>query len=101
MKTEETKTSYVAARNDRERFKASIQENTMEYVGQYMGAWKNQDKEIQRRIMAGWETDGPRVSPLGNHITRKDDKGEQPSGGDTIWTNTGVTRYGGGQHNTC
>ena len=27
--------------------------------------------------------DGPRVSPLGDHMTRKDDKGDQPSGGET------------------
>ena len=30
-------------------------------------------------------------------MTRKDDKGDQPSGGETTWTNTGVTR---GQHKT-
>ena len=28
-------------------------------------------------------TDGPRASPLGDHMTRKDDKGDQPSGGET------------------
>ena len=28
-------------------------------------------------------TDGPRVSPLGDHMTRKDDKVDQPSGGET------------------
>ena len=28
-------------------------------------------------------TDGPRVSPLADHMTRKDDKGDQPSGGET------------------
>ena len=33
-------------------------------------------------------------------MTRKDDKGDQPSGGETTWTNTGATRYGRGQHNT-
>ena len=33
-------------------------------------------------------------------MTRKDDKGDQPSGGETIWTNTGTTRYGRGQHKT-
>ena len=37
---------------------------------------------------------------LGDHMTGKDDKGDQPSGGETTWTNTGVTRYGRGQHNT-
>ena len=26
-------------------------------------------------------------------MTRKDDKGDQPSGGETTWTNTGATRY--------
>ena len=43
------------------------------------------------------------MSPLGDHntMTRKNDKGEQPSGGETTWTNTGVTRYGRGQHKTC
>ena len=33
-------------------------------------------------------------------MTRKDVKGDQPSGGETIWTNTGATRYGRGQHKT-
>ena len=45
-------------------------------------------------------TDGPRVSPLGDNTTRKDDKGDQPSGGETAWTNTGATRSGRGQHKT-
>ena len=44
-------------------------------------------------------TDGPRVSPLGDHMTRKD-KGDHPSGGETIWTNSGATRSGRGLHNT-
>ena len=44
--------------------------------------------------------DGPRASPLGDHMTRKDVKGDQPSGGETTWTNTGATRYGRGQHKT-
>ena len=30
-------------------------------------------------------TNGPRVSPLGDHMTRKDDKGDQPSGGETTY----------------
>ena len=33
-----------------------------------------------------------------DHMTRKDVKGDQPSGGETTWTNTGATRYGRGQH---
>ena len=33
-------------------------------------------------------------------MTRKDDKGDQPSGGETTLTNTGATRYGRGQHKT-
>ena len=33
-------------------------------------------------------------------MTRKDVKGNQPSGGETTWTNTGATRYGRGQHKT-
>ena len=45
-------------------------------------------------------TDGPRASPLGDHMTRTYDKGDQPSGGETTWTNTGATRYGRGQHKT-
>ena len=45
-------------------------------------------------------TDGPRASPLGDHMTRKYVKGDQPSGGETTWTNTGATRYGRGQHKT-
>ena len=26
-------------------------------------------------------------------MTRKDDKGDQPGGGETTWTNTGMERY--------
>ena len=33
-------------------------------------------------------------------MTRKDDKGDQPSGGEMTWTNTGATRYGRGHHKT-
>ena len=33
-------------------------------------------------------------------MTRKDVKGDQPSGGETTWTNTGATRYGRGEHRT-
>ena len=33
-------------------------------------------------------------------MTRKDDREDQPNGGETTWTNTGETRYGGGQHKT-
>ena len=33
-------------------------------------------------------------------MTRKDVKGDQPSGGETTWTNTGATQYGRGQHKT-
>ena len=33
-------------------------------------------------------------------MTRKDVKGDQPSGGEKTWTNTGATRYGRGQHKT-
>ena len=45
-------------------------------------------------------TDGPRVSQLGYQMTRKDDKGDQPSCGETTGTNTGATRSGRGQPNT-
>ena len=33
-------------------------------------------------------------------MTGKDDRGDQPSGGETTWTNTRATRYGRGQHKT-
>ena len=33
-------------------------------------------------------------------MTRKDGKGDQPSGGETTLTNTAATRYGRGQHKT-
>ena len=33
-------------------------------------------------------------------MTRKDDKGDQQSGGETTWTNTGATRSGRGLHTT-
>ena len=32
----------------------------------------------------------------GDHMTRKDDKGDQSNDGETTWTNTGATRYGRG-----
>ena len=38
------------------------------------------------------------MSPLGDHTTIKDDKRDQPSGGETTWINTGGTRSGRGQH---
>ena len=31
-------------------------------------------------------------------MTRKDDKGDQSSGGETTWTNTGATGFGRGLH---
>ena len=40
------------------------------------------------------------VSRLGDHMTKNDDKGDQPSGGETTWTNTGARRYGSGQNKT-
>ena len=43
--------------------------------------------------MVIFSADGPRVSKLGYPSTRKDDKGDDPSYGKTIWTNTGGTRY--------
>ena len=33
-------------------------------------------------------------------MTRKDVKGDKPSGGEMTFTNTGATRYGRGQHKT-
>ena len=41
-------------------------------------------------------TDGPCMSPLGVHTASKYDKGDQSSGGETTWTNTGATRSGRG-----
>ena len=41
-----------------------------------------------------------RTSRVTTCMTRKDVKGDQPSGGETTWTNTGATRYGRGQHKT-
>ena len=45
-------------------------------------------------------TDGRHVTPLGDYTTRKDDKGDQPSGGETTWAKTGAMRSGTGQHKT-
>ena len=36
----------------------------------------------------------PRVLPHGDDTTRKDGKGDQPSGGETTWTNTGAIHSG-------
>ena len=38
------------------------------------------------------------VPPLGYHMTRKYDNGDQPSSGETTWTNTGATRSGRRQY---
>ena len=40
------------------------------------------------------------LETIKNIMTRKDDKGGQPSGGETTWTNTGATRSGRGLHKT-
>ena len=40
------------------------------------------------------------ASPLGDHMTRKNVKGGQSSGGEATWTNTGATRYDRGQYKT-
>ena len=42
------------------------------------------------------KTDGPRMSPRGDHATRNNDKGDQPSDGETSWTNTCPSRSGRG-----
>ena len=42
-------------------------------------------------------TDGPCVSPSGDHTTRKYNYGDQPNDGETTWTNTVGTRSGRGQ----
>ena len=34
-------------------------------------------------------------------MTRNDDKGDKPSGGETTWTNTGATRSGRGQRKSA
>ena len=39
--------------------------------------WENKGVKIDGEFLS------PRVSPLGDHMTRKDDKGDQPSGGET------------------
>ena len=40
------------------------------------------------------------LETIKNIMTRKDDKGGQPSGGETTWTNTEATRSGRGLHKT-
>ena len=37
---------------------------------------------------------GHHLETIINYDKKKDDKGGQPSGGETTWTNTGATRYG-------
>ena len=50
-------------------------------------------------MVLGWahQPHQRRMSPLVDHMARKDDKEDQPSGGETTWTNTG-TRSDRGQH---
>ena len=45
-------------------------------------------------------TDGARVSPLADHMSRRDDKRDQPSDGETTWNNIGAKRSRRGQHKT-
>ena len=45
---------------------------------------------VQGTSSASKATDGPRVSPLGDHMKRKDDNGDQPNGGAATWTNTAL-----------
>ena len=37
---------------------------------------------------------------VGDHTTRQDDEGDQPSGGERTWANTGATRSDRGQRKT-
>ena len=46
----------------------------------------NVRKMKQAKSTDSTTTYGPRMSPFGEHTTRKDDKGDQPSGGETNWT---------------
>ena len=56
----------------------------------------NQQCEINEMVLSR----AYQPPPLGYHMKRKYDKGDQPSGGETTWANTGATRYGRGQHTT-
>ena len=47
-------------------------------------------------------TDGPRMSPQGDPMTRKDDMGVKPSDGETtFWTTIAGTRSDRRQHKIC
>ena len=63
----------------------------------------------KNEVVLGTEHQPPQRRPMnlafyhlesGDHTTRKDDKGDQPSGGETTWTNTEATWSGRGQHKT-
>ena len=61
---------------------------------------------VSKSVVLGKSHQPPKVdrwtslSPLGDHRTIKSHTGDQPSGGETTWTNTGGTRYGRGKHKT-
>ena len=60
--------------------------------------YQERDREKDRK--PGGKTRVKKKWSVQTIMTRKEDKGDQRSGGETTWTNTGATRYGRGRHKT-
>ena len=66
----------------------------------YSAMWEKRNGPDHGISTASNTTDRPSLSALGDHMKRKEDKEDQPSGEETTWTNTGATRSDRGLHKT-
>ena len=85
------KDSYLEMVPPERRKRGRPKQRWMDSVNRDMRAIGTTKEEVHDRT--GWRK-------IGDHMIRKDDKGNQPSGWEMIWTNTGATRSGRGQHKT-
>ena len=111
LDTDQTSTEQTCCHTD-QNGKKYAQHHMQRQKDQHLGQGEDKSHRYNQHCEKKWNgpgqgistasktTDGPRTSPLGDHMTRNDDKGDQPSGGETTWTNTGGTRYGRWQHKT-
>ena len=107
LDTDQTSTEKTCGRTDKNG-KKYAQHHIQGYKDQHLGQEADKSNRYNQQCekngpgqgisTALKTTDGPRVSPLGDHMTRKGDKGDKPIGGETTWTNTGATRFGRGLH---
>ena len=85
------KDSYLEMVPPGRRKRGRPKQRWMDSVNRDMRAIGTTKEEVHDRT--GWRK-------IGDHMIRKDDKENQPSGAETTWTNTGVTRSDREQHKT-